>query len=50
MAQFFIHDPKCGLYAVDAEGSNKRDALNKYRNSWYPNNQRLPKGVTIWSK
>lgn len=48
MRRYYIHDAQCGLYAVTSYGTNKRDALNRYRAQWYPNKTRLPNGIAIW--
>jgi hypothetical protein len=48
MRRFHISDPCAGFYAVTAYATDRRQALNEYREQWYPRRSRLPKGVAIW--
>jgi hypothetical protein len=46
--RFHLLDPAASAYAATVYGDNKRDALNRYREQWYPGKRQLPKGVSIW--
>lgn len=48
MRRYHISDPVAGFYAATAYGDSKRDALNRYREQWYPERARLPRNVVIW--
>lgn len=49
MKRFHLLDPEAGNgFAATVYGENKRDALNRYREQWYKDRQRLPAGVEIW--
>jgi len=47
MRRYHIHIPG-HIYAATAYGRSKRDALNKFRDNWFPDRQRLPRGTAIW--
>lgn len=48
MKRYFLNDPAAGFYSVTAYGTDKRDARNRYRSQWYPDRDRLPRGITLW--
>lgn len=45
---YIIRDSnKHTFFSILVEGYNKREALNEYRRTAYPERKRLPKGITI---
>ena len=49
MQRFHLQDASAGFYALTVYGASKRDALNRYRAQWYPQRDRLPRGIAIWN-
>lgn len=46
LKSYWVRSP-LNATAVIVYGENKRDALNAYREFWYPGAKRLPNGVEI---
>lgn len=46
MTKFYVQDG--GAYAFEVYGRNERDARANYRAQWYPDRERLPRGLSFW--
>jgi len=48
MKRYHLQDRAANWCAATVYGTSKRDALNRYRAQWYPDRERLPRGIAIW--